>query len=139
MLSRTSPSAWLNPAIKPLPFDFAKANQMLDSLGYKKGSDGIRVVPATTGKYAQPAHKMEYEVIVPDSLDFNGDRQFQIVKEGLNDRRESRSRAAATRGRVCDRDRDQCDGQDEHRVHEVRLRHCGTGPSTSTRTPSSPT
>jgi peptide/nickel transport system substrate-binding protein len=79
MLSLQSGKAWLNPAIKPLPFDIGKANQILDSLGYKMGPGGIRVVPATTGKYAQPAHKMEYGVIVPDSLDFNGDRQFQII------------------------------------------------------------
>jgi peptide/nickel transport system substrate-binding protein len=79
MLSLQSGSFWLNPAIKPLPFDVDKANQILDSLGYKKGPDGIRVVPATTGKYAQAAHKMEYDVIVPDSLDFNGDRQFGII------------------------------------------------------------
>ncbi len=79
MLSLQSGKFWLNPAIKPLPFDIAKANQILDSLGYKMGAGGIREVPATTGKYAQPAHKMEYNVIVPDSLDFNGDRQFQII------------------------------------------------------------
>jgi peptide/nickel transport system substrate-binding protein len=79
MLSLQSGSFWLNPAVKALPFDIAKANQILDSLGYKMGPGNIRVVPATTGKYAQPAHKMEYDVIVPDSLDFNGDRQFQII------------------------------------------------------------
>ena len=79
MLSLQSGSFWLNPAIKPLPFDIAKANQILDSLGYKMGPGDIRVVPATTGKYAQPAHQMQYDVIVPDSLDFNGDRQFQII------------------------------------------------------------
>ena len=56
---------------------------MLDPLGYKKGPDGIRVVPATTGKYAEPAHKMEYQVMVPNSLDFNGDRTFPIVQEGF--------------------------------------------------------
>jgi peptide/nickel transport system substrate-binding protein len=81
MLSVQSGKFWLNPAIKPLPYDPDKANQILDSLGYKKGAGGIRVVPATTGKYAQPAHKMEYNVIVPDSLDFNGDRQFQIIAD----------------------------------------------------------
>jgi peptide/nickel transport system substrate-binding protein len=81
MLSVQSGKFWLNPAIKPLPYDPDKANQILDSLGYKKGPGGIRVVPATTGKYAQPAHKMEYGVIVPDSLDFNGDRQFQIIAD----------------------------------------------------------
>jgi peptide/nickel transport system substrate-binding protein len=79
MLSLQSGSFWLNPAIKPLPFDIAKANQILDSLGYKRGPGGVRVVPATTGTYAQAAHKMDYNVIVPDSLDFNGDRQFQIL------------------------------------------------------------
>lgn len=81
MLSVQSGSFWLNPAIKVLPYNPDKANQILDSLGYKKGPDGIRVAPATTGKYAQPAHKMEYNIMVPDSLDFNGDRQFQIIAE----------------------------------------------------------
>ena len=52
---------------------------MLDQLGYKKGADGIRVAPATTGKYAQPAHPMQYQVMVPGSLDFNGSREFSIV------------------------------------------------------------
>ncbi len=78
LLSAQSPT-WLDPSIKPLPFDINKANQILDSLGYKRGSNGIRMVPATTGKYAQPAHPMAYSVIVPDSLDFNGDRQFSII------------------------------------------------------------
>jgi peptide/nickel transport system substrate-binding protein len=78
LLSAQSPG-WLDPSIKPLPFDLTKANQILDSLGYKRGSNGIRMVPATTGKYAQPAHPMAYNVIVPDSLDFNGDRQFSII------------------------------------------------------------
>ena len=64
-----------------------RANQILDQLGYKKGSDGIRVAPATTGKYAEPAHKMEYQVMVPNSLDFNGDRTFSIVQEGFAERR----------------------------------------------------
>ena len=41
------------------------------------------MAPATTGKYAQPAHKMSYQIMVPTSLDFNGDREFSIVQEGL--------------------------------------------------------
>jgi len=73
---------WVNPAIKPLPFDVDKANEILDSLGYKKGADGIRVVPATTGQYAQPAHKMEYDIMVPNGFDFNADRQFDIIAAG---------------------------------------------------------
>ena len=73
-------AGWINPAVKPLPYDTAKANQILDSLGYKRGSGGIRVVPATTGKYAQAAHSMSYGVIVPSDLDFNGNRQFLILE-----------------------------------------------------------
>ena len=53
MSAWSGPSGWLNPAVKPLPYDVNKANQMLDALGYKRGSDGIREVPATTGQYAQ--------------------------------------------------------------------------------------
>jgi peptide/nickel transport system substrate-binding protein len=80
-ISEESKSAgWINPAVKPLPYDPAKANQILNSLGYKMGSNGIRTVPATTGKYAQPAHPMSYSVIVPSALDFNGTRQFLILQ-----------------------------------------------------------
>jgi peptide/nickel transport system substrate-binding protein len=79
MSAWSGPEGWLNPAVKPLPYNIAKANQILDALGYKRGSNGIRVVPATTGPHAQAAHEMSYDVIVPDDLDFNGDRQFQIL------------------------------------------------------------
>jgi peptide/nickel transport system substrate-binding protein len=71
---------WINPAVKPLPYSVAKANALLDSLGYTRGSNGIRTVPATTGRYAQKAHSMKYSVIVPNDLDFSGDRQFQILQ-----------------------------------------------------------
>ena len=85
IMSRQSQGeGWLNPEVKPLPYDPAKANQILDSLGYKRGSGGIRVVPATTGKYAQAAHQMSYPVIVPDDLDFDGDRQAQILTAAFN-------------------------------------------------------
>jgi peptide/nickel transport system substrate-binding protein len=72
-----------NPNLGPLEFDCEAGNQMLDDLGYTRGSDGIRVAPATTGKYAQQEHKMEYEVVLPNSLNFNGEREFEIVKEGF--------------------------------------------------------
>lgn len=75
----SKPSGWVNPAVKPLPFSPAKANALLDKLGYKRGSNGLRVVPATTGKYAQPTHTMTYGVIVPNDLDFNGARQYDIL------------------------------------------------------------
>jgi peptide/nickel transport system substrate-binding protein len=72
-----------NPDLGPLEYDCEAGNGMLDDLGYTKGSDGIRVAPATTGEHAQPAHKMAYEIIVPASLNFNGQREFEIVKEGF--------------------------------------------------------
>jgi peptide/nickel transport system substrate-binding protein len=80
MSAWSGPSGFLNPAVKPLPYDVAKANQLLDGLGYARGSDGIREVPATTGQYAQAAHEMSYSVIVPGDLDFSGDRQFEILQ-----------------------------------------------------------
>ena len=61
---------WHNPNLKPETFDLAKANQLLDELGYKKGSGGIR----TAG-----GHKMSYEVIVPNDLT-GVDRTFQIIQ-----------------------------------------------------------
>jgi peptide/nickel transport system substrate-binding protein len=75
----SGPSGWLNPKVQPLPYDTARANQILDSLGYRMGPGGVRVVPATSGSHAQPAHQMSYGVIVPDDLDYNGDRQFQVL------------------------------------------------------------
>ena len=74
-----------NPNLGPLQYNCDEANSMLDSLGYTKGSDGIRMVPATTGEYAQPEHKMEYDIMQPTSLDFNGERAFDIVQQGFAD------------------------------------------------------
>jgi peptide/nickel transport system substrate-binding protein len=71
---------WVNPNVKPLPHDPEKANQILDSLGYKI-RDGVRWAPATSGQYAQPAHPMSYEVIVPESLSYNGERYFEVIKD----------------------------------------------------------
>jgi peptide/nickel transport system substrate-binding protein len=71
-----------NPNLGPLEYDCDAANAILDQKGYTRGSDGIRMVPATTGQYAQPAHKMEYRIMQPTSLDFNGKRMFDVVKEG---------------------------------------------------------
>ena len=72
-----------NPHLGPLRYDCGAANRMLDKLGLTRGSDGVRMVPATTGKYAQPAHPMKYEVVTPTSTDFNIDRSFAIVKAGF--------------------------------------------------------
>jgi peptide/nickel transport system substrate-binding protein len=72
-----------NPNLGPLEYDCEVGNQMLDDLGYTKGADGIRTVPATTGQYAQPAHPMKYEIVTPTSPDFNINRSFEIVQEGF--------------------------------------------------------
>jgi peptide/nickel transport system substrate-binding protein len=73
---------WQSPDDQKLEFNCDQANAMLDQLGYKKGANGIRIAPATTGKYAQPAHPMQYQIMVPGSLDFNGSREFSIVADG---------------------------------------------------------
>jgi peptide/nickel transport system substrate-binding protein len=63
--------SWHDPNIKPLPFDISKANQILDSLGYAKGSDGIRVAEG---------HPMAYTVIIPTSRQADLTRTFQIMQ-----------------------------------------------------------
>ena len=65
---------WHDSSIKPLPFDIAKANQILDSLGYVKGSNGIRVADG---------HPMSYTVIFPHDEEGSGDRAFVIIQNDL--------------------------------------------------------
>jgi peptide/nickel transport system substrate-binding protein len=72
-----------NPNLGPLEHNCDEGNKMLDDLGYTRGSDGTRVAPATTGQYAEAAHPMEYEVILPTSTDFNVNRSFEIVQDGF--------------------------------------------------------
>jgi len=63
---------WYDPAIKPPPFDLAKANQLLDQAGYKMGPNGLRVANG---------HPMSYTVIVPDSMANSYEqRSFQIIQ-----------------------------------------------------------
>ncbi len=80
MSSFSQSSGWVNPAVKPLPYDPAKANTILNALGYRRGPGGIRVVPAAKGRFPQASHQMSYRVIVPDDLDFDGNLQFQILQ-----------------------------------------------------------
>ena len=61
---------WHNPNLKPETFDLAEANRLLDELGYKKGSGGIR---------SAEGHKMSYDVITPNDLT-GVDRTFQIIQ-----------------------------------------------------------
>ena len=116
-----------NPDLGPLEYDCEAGNGMLDDLGYTKGSDGIRVAPATTGEHAQPAHTMAYEIIVPNSLNFNGQREFEIVKEGfaqagvdVDDKGRRR-----LNGSVRTRDRRQLRRGEVDRLRLVRHRHVG--------------
>ncbi|HXZ75210.1 MAG TPA: peptide ABC transporter substrate-binding protein [Streptosporangiaceae bacterium] len=63
---------WYDPAIKPAPFDLAKANQLLDQAGYKMGPNGLRVADG---------HPMSYTVIVPTDLANSYEqRSFQIMQ-----------------------------------------------------------
>jgi len=66
-----SEGKWHDSSIKPLPFDIAKANALLDSLGYTKGSNGIRVANG---------HPMSYSIIIPTSRQAPLSRTFQIMQ-----------------------------------------------------------
>jgi peptide/nickel transport system substrate-binding protein len=67
-----STGKWNDPSIKPLPFDIGEANQMLDTLGFARGADGIRVADG---------HPMSYQVVFPTgALSGFGDRLFQIIQ-----------------------------------------------------------
>jgi peptide/nickel transport system substrate-binding protein len=63
---------WYDPAIKPTPFNLAKANQLLDQAGYKMGPNGVRIADG---------HPMSYTVIIPTDIANNyGQRSFQIIQ-----------------------------------------------------------
>lgn len=67
-----STGKWSDPSLEAWPYDPAKANQLLDDLGYAKGSNGIRVADG---------HPMSYDVIMPDLT--GGDRSFSILRDNL--------------------------------------------------------
>jgi len=62
---------WHDPNIKAIPFDLAKANSILDSLGYKKGANGIRLAGG---------HPMQYQVIVPSNRASVLTPSFRIIQ-----------------------------------------------------------
>ena len=72
----TPASGFHNEAIEGLPFDLAKANEILDGLGYARGSDGIRVADG---------ERMDYELVFPTEENGSGDRAFQTIQRGLED------------------------------------------------------
>ncbi len=61
---------WHDPTLRPLKFDPATGNVILDKLGYKKGSDGIR----HAGN-----HSMSYEMVTTPAFQ----RTFQIIQAGF--------------------------------------------------------
>lgn len=65
---------WHDSSIKPLPFDLAKANQLLDQAGYTMGPNGVRIADG---------HPMHYVVIFPSDQSGAGDRAFQIIQSGF--------------------------------------------------------
>jgi peptide/nickel transport system substrate-binding protein len=62
---------WHDPQIKPLPFDLARASQLLDQAGYKMGPNGVRIAGG---------HPMSYNVIFPPDERGSGDRTFAILQ-----------------------------------------------------------
>jgi peptide/nickel transport system substrate-binding protein len=65
--------AWHDNAVKPLPYDVQKANQLLDAGGYAKGSNGVRQADG---------HDMAYDLLVsPDVA--GGLRMGQILTQSF--------------------------------------------------------
>jgi peptide/nickel transport system substrate-binding protein len=62
--------SWYDPAVRPTSFNLALANKILDSLGYTRGSGGIRIADG---------HKMSYTVITPTDLP-SVNRTFEIIQ-----------------------------------------------------------
>ena len=60
--------------IEPLPFDVAKANSILDTAGFTKGSDGVRVANG---------HPMSYTVLFAADETGAGDSAFRIIQDGF--------------------------------------------------------
>jgi len=67
-----SGGGWYDQNLNVISYDPAKANQILDQLGYKKASDGIRMANG---------HPMSYQVIMPSSG--ASQRTFEIIQHDL--------------------------------------------------------
>ncbi len=128
---------WENANLGPLTRDVAAANADLDQLGYTKGADGIRVAPAKDG---QPAHPMKYEVMVPDSLNFNGKR---AVRDHPRQLRRGRGQAHPKAGgdstaAYAYETGDSCDAEKGTGYEDFDMAAVGLGRLQATRTSSSP-
>jgi len=67
-----SGGGWFDQNLPVISYDPAKANQILDQLGYKKGANGIRMANG---------HPMSYQVIFPSSG--ASQRTFEIIQHDL--------------------------------------------------------
>jgi peptide/nickel transport system substrate-binding protein len=65
---------WHDSSVQPAAFDLAKANQLLDEAGFRRGAGGIRMANG---------HPMRYQVIFPEIERGGGDRTFQIIQADL--------------------------------------------------------
>ena len=110
--SRAATGSWYNPAVKPTSFDLALANKLLDSLGYKSGSGGIRV-----------AERPE-DVVPGDHADRPVERQPHVPDHP--DRLPEDRRAADAEGARLER-RLRRDHGAERQVPRTSTSRCGTG------------
>ncbi len=62
--------SWSDPSVKGLPFNLAKANELLNAAGYKMGSNGIRVADG---------HPMAYTFLISTDNGGAGIRSGQIM------------------------------------------------------------
>jgi peptide/nickel transport system substrate-binding protein len=70
IIPASSGPGWHNPHLKTVSFNLKLANQILDKLGYKKASGGIRVANG---------QKMSYNVVTPTDVQ-SIPRTFQIIQ-----------------------------------------------------------
>jgi peptide/nickel transport system substrate-binding protein len=68
-----SDGRWFNKDLEAVPHDPAKANEILDGLGFRKGPDGIRMANG---------HKMSYELIY---LDTGNNRMVELIQSDLKE------------------------------------------------------
>jgi len=61
---------WWDPATRPLPFDLAKADALLDQAGYRRGPGGIRIADG---------HQMAYTVYISQDNGGEGIRTGEIM------------------------------------------------------------
>jgi peptide/nickel transport system substrate-binding protein len=69
-----SDGTWHDSNLRPVPFDLAKASQLLNRAGFKMGPNGLRIADG---------HPMSYSVIFPPDERGTGDRTFEIMQTDL--------------------------------------------------------